>query len=452
MVEGMRRLALVMVACGSFACNSGGNEDSGFTVTNPDMTSMGPATTTSGPPTTGEPTTSSDPPTSAGTTEQASTGTTTTGVDATGPAPTTGPGEETDTSRGETSTGDDATTGELCEAPGLLNVCDDKDDVDPFHALGLNCPGAPDNTLPIKNSKFMSQKIAYTVARGFGTAMDPNDPQKLLFGPREGERLLIVSTGRVGALNDEGVLIESGSQYDNANNFNPDVPDELPAPMSPLVGSNGGIGDTPFAGCDLKNDCSDSIFPNWVLGDGDPNDMLFAAFDITVPGGTYGFEFDVAYFSSEYPEFVGDEYNDMFIGWSTSEAYTGNVTFYAEQPFTVTSLAEAMEVSGYVGDAPELAGTGFEGHGSTGWTTVSAPAIPGETFTFAIAIMDMGDSSKATAAVLDHWRWSCAGCVPETVDPLCGTPDHPKCCGLCVAMEDDPNCGEPGHPMCCVPG
>jgi hypothetical protein len=37
----------------------------------------------------------------------------------------------------------------------------------------------------------------------------------------------------------------------------------------------------------------------------------------------------VAFFSSEYPEFVGEKFNDMFIGWSTSEAYTGNVTFSA---------------------------------------------------------------------------------------------------------------------------
>ena len=192
----------------------------------------------------------------------------------------------------------------------------------------------------------MSQEVAYTVARGFGTAVDPNAPDELLFGPREGDKLLIVSTGQVGALNDEGVLVEAVSQYNNNNNFNPDMPNSLPAPMSPGVGSNDGQGGTPFEQCDGVNDCSDSIDPNWVLGNGDPNDLLFASFDITVPGGTYGFEFDVAYFSSEYPEFVNKKFNDMFIGWSTSEAYTGNVTFYQEQPFTVTSLAVAMEQSG----------------------------------------------------------------------------------------------------------
>lgn len=446
--EDMRSLAWMgMMLAGLFACNNGGDDSGSFTNTVPGTTGEG--TSTGDPSTTTLPTSStSGEPTSGGT----STGEVMTSSTAeTGPDATTSPGE-TSTGAGET-TGDETTGGEICEAPGLLNVCDDGDDSDPFHALGLNCPGAPDNTLPIKKSSFNSQQVAFTVARGFGSAEDPNSPGELLFRPREGEKLLIVSTGRVGALNDEGVLIEdAGSQFDNDNNFNPDNPNALPAPMSPEAGSNGGNGGTPFEGCDLINDCSDSIDPNWTLGNGDPNDLLYAGFDITVPGGTYGFEFDVAFFSAEYPEYVGDKFNDMFIGWSTSEAYTGNVTFYDKQPFTVTSLAEAMVQSGYTDQAPELAGTGFEGYGSTGWTTVSAPTIPGETFTFAFAIMDMGDSSKATAAVLDHWRWSCKGCVPIEADPECGKQGHPKCCGLCIAMEDDPDCGQPGHPMCCVPG
>lgn len=439
----MRHVAWVVVG-GLFACNGGGGDGSGFTMSAPGTTTaIGTSTT--------EPTTTTGGvPTSTGGPADTSSGDGTTTGETTSPPPTSssGPGdtgEETSSSGGE-----DSTTGEVCEAPGLLNVCDDGDDVDPFHALGLGCPGAPENTLPITNSAFMSQKVAYTIARGFGTAEDPQAPGQLLFRPREGEKLLIVSTGQVGDVDPDGVLVVDEPQYDNDNNFNPDVPNALPAPMSPLVGSQGGLGGMPFTDCDGVHDCSDSIDPNWTLGNGDPNDLLFARFDITVPAGTHGFEFDVAFFSSEYPEFVHDKFNDMFIGWSTSEAYTGNVTFYEDQPFTVTALAEAMEKSGYTGQAPELAGTGFADGGSTGWTTVSAPVTPGETFTFAIAIMDMGDSSKATLAVLDRWRWSCQGCVPEDVDPMCGQDGHPPCCGLCVEEEDDPDCGMPGHPMCCI--
>lgn len=444
----MRTITLGAALAGLMACNGGSGDSSGsFTNTTPDtdvMTQTSDPTTTMVPTSTTTGTSSGEGETSSG----EATSTTTTGE--TTELPTTGPGE-TSSSEGSSSSGEDSTTGEVCEAPGLLNVCDELSD-DPFHALGLDCDGAPENTLPIMNAMFMSQKVAYTVATGFGSAEDPLAPGELLFRPREGKKLLVISTGQVGALDPDGVLVEVNPQYNNANNFNPDNPNQLPAPMSPLVGSNSGQGGTPFEGCDGVNDCSDSINPNWTLGNGDPNDLLFARFDITVPAGTHGFEFDVAFFSSEYPEFVGDQFNDMFIGWSTSEAYTGNVTFYLDQPFTVTALAEAMEVAGYVEAAPELVGTGFEGNGSTGWTTVSAPTVPGETFTFAFAIMDMGDSSKATVAVLDRWRWSCQGCVSERVDPDCGEDGHPPCCGLCVAMEDDPDCGMPGHPMCCMAG
>ena len=410
-----------------------------------------------GDPTTGAPTstsgasTGSGDPSTGGTTDATTGGTTggsatTSTTDATTTSTTSG-----DSSGSGGSTIADTTTGDLdCEAPGILNVCDQGNDKDPFHAIGVGCPGALENTIPIANSSFDSQPIAWRAATGFGTAKDPNDPGKLLFRPREGAKFLVVSTGRVANLQPDGSLVEAASQYNNDNNFNPDTPNELPAPMSPQVGSNGGQGGSPFKGCDGVHDCSDSIEPNWTLGNGDPNDLLWGAFTVTVPAGVESFLFDAAFFSSEYPEYVGQKFNDMFIGWSTSEAYTGNVTFFEGQPFTVTSLAQAMENSGYTGDAPELAGTGFTGHGTTGWVTVQAPVTPGETFTFAFAIMDMGDSSKATVTLVDHWRWDCKGCVPIEVDPKCGTPNHAKCCGLCVDKADDPMCGTNGHPMCCV--
>ena len=156
-----------------------------------------------------------------------------------------------------------------------------------------------------------SNVFGYKVARGFGTSDDPNEPGKLLFRPREGEKFLVISTGRIADLQPDGTLGEVLPQYENNNNFNPDDPNALPAPMSPLVGSANGAGGTPSVDCDGVNDCSDSILPNWNLGNKDPNDVLWATFNVTVPGGTHGFSFDVAYFSAEYPEFVGEKFNDI---------------------------------------------------------------------------------------------------------------------------------------------
>ncbi len=438
---------LMAAACGETGGNGAGDESfGGGTQVG---TNTGVATTT-GTPTTGatEAATTGEPssPTSVTTADVSTTGVPTTGDDTgttTTTTTTTGP------STGDESSGTGTTGEEACAAPGLLLVCDG-DSEDPFHALGLGCEGAPENTIAVTNKQFKSQKVAYRSARGFGKAMDPVDPDKLLFAPKEGERLLVISTGVVAELDADGYLIETAPQFENNNNFNNDDPNSLPAPMSPQVGSNNGQGGTPSQGCDGVHDCSDSIEPNWTLGNGDPNDMLWASFEVVVPAGTHGFGFDVAYFSSEYPDFVGKKFNDMFIGWSTSEAYTGNVTFFNSQPFTVTALAAEMESSGFVGDDPALLGTGFEGHGSTGWVTINAPAEPGESLTFALAIMDMGDSNKATLAVVDHWHWSCVGCVPVESDPSCGQDDHPACCGVCVELEDDPKCNQDGHPVCCV--
>lgn len=418
----------------SASATMGTTEESTGATTSAMTTTTGPMTTSAT--TTGEPETTTSSTTDEPTTS--TTGTTTT---------------TTSTTSGETTTGEEA-----CAAPGNLVVCDlGLDGSKPEHAfaaLGVGCSGAIENTIPIANPAFKQfqqwvNPASWRVAASFGSAEDPDEPGKPLFRAREGERFLIISTGKLAAPDGDGVLLEApGSQYANDNNNNHDD-DALPPPISPEVGSNNGMGGTPFAGCDGVHDCSDSIWPNWSLGDEDPNDLLSLAFDVTAPEGVHGFLFDFVFFSSEYPEFVDKKFNDMFIAWSTSEAYTGNVTFFEGQPLTVTSLATAMESVGYVLDDPELAGTGFEGHGSTGWASVEAAVNPLETFTFAVAIMDMGDSNKATAAILDKWRWDCAGCVHKREDPECGTEGHPPCCGVCVEIEDDPECGSPGHPLCC---
>lgn len=446
MVAGMRSLSVQMAAAWlavATACGSGTDDtEVSFgpgvgTMEGTTQAVMSTSTSPTTPTTTETPTGSSD---ASATGSSGEVGSTTSGT-------TAGSTGAVDSST--TDITGDMTTGEVCEAPGILLVCDDQDD-DPFHALGLGCEGALENTIPIQKMQFKSNKYGFKVARGFGEAEDPDMPGKLLFRPREGEKFLVISTGRIADLQPDGVLIETKPQFDNDNNFNPDDPNALPAPMSPVVGSNSGKGGTPSQDCDGVHDCSDSIDPNWKLGNEDPNDLLWASLEVAVPAGTHGFGFDVAYFSSEYPEFVGKKFNDMFIGWATSEVYTGNVTFLNKQPFTVTALAAEMESAGFIGDAPELAGTGFEGHGSTGWATINAQASPGETLVFAFAIMDMGDSSKATLALLDNWRWSCVGCVPIEQDPSCGKPQHPKCCGLCVEKPDDPKCDTMGHPKCCV--
>ncbi len=296
-----------------------------------------------------------------------------------------------------------------CEAPGDLISCDAGTD-DPFQAMGLGCVGNANQVIPIANTVFSSPDAgAWRIATQLGSFIDPvsNAP---LFSPREGDSFLVISSGLIVAPDGQGVI--TMDDFDTYNtNGNPDV-NVLPAPMTTIDGSNNGAGGTPFVNCDGVNDCSDTIESQWGLGNSDPEDMLWFQFDTQVPGGTNGWAVDFAYFSVEFPEWVDTEFNDIFLVWSDSETYTGNLCFVNDQPCTVTALWPVA----YQENSPELAGTGFQsGGGGTGWFTMQGSAAPGETLQLTTAIFDMGDSALDTLVLLDNWRWDCEGCVPSEV-------------------------------------
>ncbi len=218
-----------------------------------------------------------------------------------------------------------------CSAPSNYIVCDeglnlaDKADKTNAHkAIGI-CNDAPNNSVQIANFQFDApSNTSWQVAKGFGTYtfdhdMDVNTPPQLLYSPREGESMLLISTGNISAPNGQGIVTEANaSQEGNGDNGNPDNPNTMPAPLSDEVGSNNGAGGTPFMGCDGVNDCSDTLFEQWNnIATGDPNDKLFFRFNTTVPAGTFGYTFDFVFCSSEWPFWVDSAFNDMFIVWQT---------------------------------------------------------------------------------------------------------------------------------------
>ncbi|NVB36298.1 hypothetical protein G6O69_00540 [Pseudenhygromyxa sp. WMMC2535] len=361
---------------------------------------------------------------------------------------------DTDTAEdtSEESSSSTSTTGNNngCEAPAAYVDCDGEPGsltTDPFQALGINCGDDPSSTVVGANASMNSNSAsAWRIATQFGSAsQEPGDNRyngalwaanlDPYVSPGEdgvsgteddvevpnntSSAILVLSTGTISAPDAQGVITEtSGSQSSNANNGNDDG-DSLPSPLSAQEGSNNGAGGTPFENCDGVNDCSDSLWDQWNgQGWDDPNDKLWMQFDLSVPGGTEGYVFDFAYFSSEYPTYVNTSFNDLFIAWSTSETFTGNLTFVNEAPLTITSLENAGSFQ-YKGSDAELSGTGFEGHAGTGWFTARGSATPGEQFQITFFIADMGDSALATGTLLDNFRWECAGCVPSEVNS-CG--------------------------------
>jgi hypothetical protein len=296
-----------------------------------------------------------------------------------------------------------------CEAPGELISCDADTD-DPFQAIGLGCEGGANQVIPISNTTFSSADAgAWAIASQLGTYIDPNTNEPL-FSAREGDSMLVISTGHLNPPNGQGVITMVDADVYDANS-NPDFA-QLPAPMTIDEGSNNGNGGTPFVNCDGVGDCSDTILDQWNFGDGEANDMLWFQFETVVPGGTNGWSVEFAYFSVEFPEWVDDIFNDIFLVWSDSETYTGNLCFVNDQPCTVTALWPVA----YQQNALELAGTGFQQQGGgTGWYTMNGSAAPGETLQLTTAIFDMGDTAYDTVVLLDNWRWDCEGCVPSEV-------------------------------------
>ncbi|MCB9749038.1 MAG: choice-of-anchor L domain-containing protein [Myxococcales bacterium] len=366
-------------------------------------TGVGPSTTES----TIEPTTE-DPSTTDNTTENPTT--TTTGE------PTTTDG----TSTGDPTTG---TTGDepYCEFVDEKVSCDG-DDNDPLKALGFNCDGDDYavTLTPIVDIQDAPDSDSWRVVTGFGLAKDPDDPALPFWGPQEGEKFLVISTGDLrDPFMQTGLLVNGiDDASPGLDNDNPNDVGMLPAPVSPVDGSNNGQGGTPFQDCDGVNDCSDTLQAQWIIGNEIAHDVLHFGGSLTVPEdpdplNATGYEFDFAYFSAEYPNFVDSQFNDVFLAWSTSETYTGNVTFIDGQPLTVTALQDNFD---YNPNDPVLAGTGFD-HvgGATKWFTAEGSATPGETFEIHFMIFDMGDPDLDTTVLLDNFHWVCEGCVPSEV-------------------------------------
>ena len=350
-----------------------------------------------------ETSTAADPDTS-GSTSSAST----TATDSSGPW-TGGPGP---------LTGGPATR---CQAPPELTPCDVGSD--PFQAMNVGCPHDDGMGVELLAAAMVADDAAsWAAVHQLGTHVDPVD-QTPTWQARHGDKMLMLSTGHIPTVDQHGVVIAppSATQEGTANG-NPDGVGTLPDPIRVRKGSNFGGGGDPGVNCDGENDCSDTLFDQWVLGAQQANDLTYLTFDVHVPLDVHGFNVDFAWFSAEFPEWVGWPFNDVFMAWSTSAAYTGNVTFIDGQPLTVTALEQAV-IAGFDGNDPALEGTGYDGSdgtdpvgGATGWYVARGPLVPGETVTIAIAIFDMGDQILDTAALIDHWRWTCEGCDPTTND------------------------------------
>jgi hypothetical protein len=221
---------------------------------------------------------------------------------------------------------------------------------------------------------------------------------------REGERLLVLSTGDT-----FGITRASTGEWSN-----PSVPpkgyprDESRCPM--------GTG----------------------TGHGSPSAYNDVSFELTlrVPTNARSFSFDTMFFTQEYPDFVCSPYNDFFLAFvdpAPEEHADGNVLFDVRGDTIgvntgLLSACRETDSDRVARSVPCEAGpsllkdTGFDagesrcaskvtmlrdiGGASTGWLHTDVPVQPGKIVTLRFVLWDSADPLLDSTVLIDNFRWS----------------------------------------------
>jgi MYXO-CTERM domain-containing protein len=165
------------------------------------------------------------------------------------------------------------------------------------------------------------------------------------------------------------------------------------------------------------SDNRDYDYPGDPTLDDSDADHATLRVELDVPEFANSFSFDFFFLSREYPEWVGEEFNDTFEVWLSSGAFNGQIVF--------DSAGNAVNVNNGLftvvydeDDSPDvLSGTGFDVDGGTGWVTTVAPCVPGERMSLSFEVYDVADGIWDSAVLLDRFRFS----TDEQKDP---TSDH----------------------------
>ena len=187
-------------------------------------------------------------------------------------------------------------------------------------------------------------------------------------------------------------------------------------------------------------------------GSKDINDDIGLELKLKAPVNAKGYQFNFAFMSFEFAEYVCTEFNDQFIALVSPPpmgSVSGNISFDKKKnpvsvnlalfdhcdPATKAQFGLFCSLFGagncppppnpYCPQGPSfMQGTGFGGEwgdaGSTGWLVTTAPVEGGSEFTIRFAIWDTGDTALDSTVLVDNFRWSAdpVGIDTETVpDP-----------------------------------
>ena len=139
-----------------------------------------------------------------------------------------------------------------------------------------------------------------------------------------------------------------------------------------------------------------------IRGDTD-RDVTILKIDLTVPDGANCLQLDFRFLTEEFPEYVGQQYNDAFIAeLDTSDWTTSGSTISAPQNFAFGpgNAPITVNTTGALGvSATNASGTTYDG--STPILRAAKPVTPGPHSVF-LSIFDQGDDLLDSAVFVDR--------------------------------------------------
>jgi hypothetical protein len=208
--------------------------------------------------------------------------------------------------------------------------------------------------------------------------------------PQKGSTMAALSSGTARDATDPGwVQPNVGWQLGNSGN-----------PPADYLAANGGVLQT-APGCPNGSGAYDSV------------NMKVA---IRVPTNALSFKFNFKFYSSEYPEWLCDSYNDFFLALLTSGAAglpaDKNISFDANDNPVSVNNGFFQVCSGCPAGTNQLIGTGMGGNngaltdgGGTLWLQTSSPIVPGEIMNLRFVIFDTSDHAWDSLVLLDNFVW-----------------------------------------------